>query len=151
MSAIHQTGWPADRPSVEVRFRCEVVAVKRAELIEQLAEILREEGFFVAPAQKWEKKIALLSRLQLQHEAFDRIVAHPSCPPVDIDRANGGRGRVVAVSSNPLFEAFVDAHRGRKYPPRQPLTIAEGRPSRAKPDAELKRNRKGLGRKAARA
>jgi hypothetical protein len=49
---IHKTAWDAAAPAVHVRFRCEVVSTTREGVLEQLAEILGGEGYFVS------KKIA---------------------------------------------------------------------------------------------
>ncbi|HMJ04771.1 MAG TPA: hypothetical protein VK474_00815 [Chthoniobacterales bacterium] len=107
MSGIHQIGWDTD--SVDVRFRCEVVAEERKALIEKLAEVLRAEGYFVAPAAQWEKTSELRKRLGLSHDSLHRIMTHPHCPPVDVDR---GAKRITAISSNPAFESFCRALRG---------------------------------------
>lgn len=148
---IRPTAWPAHKPSVEVRHRCEVVATTREGVVEQLVAILGAEGYFVSKKITWEKTGEFRKRLNLNHEALVHILESPVCPPVELHRGKGrqgAKGQLLAISSNPVFEAFVLALRG-KTPKRIPgvktwkpkTTIAEGRPSRRKPAHLLKRAR----------
>jgi hypothetical protein len=148
---IQRVAWPAAAPLTEVRFRCEVVSTTKEGLLDQFAEMMRAEGFFVAKAQEWEKTGEFRKRMNLAHDALQRILASPLCPPVDLHRGrgrNGVQGQLLAISSNPAFEAFVVALQGKtpkrvkgvKTKRRTP-TIAEGRPSRRKPENQLQRRR----------
>lgn len=119
---IRRTAWPADKPTVEVRHRCEVVATTRAGVVAQLVAILEAEGFFVSKKVKWEKTGEFRKRINLAHDALQRILASPLCPPVELHRGRGPKGRqgqLLAINSNPVFEAFVLALRG-KTPDRPP-------------------------------
>jgi hypothetical protein len=148
---VHKVAWPANQPLTDVRFRVEFVASTRDGLIEQLAEFMGAEGYFVSKKIAWEKTGDFRKRMNLAVEGLQRILASPLCPPVELHRGrgcNGHQGKLLAINSNPLFEAFVVALRGttpkrvkgvRK--PRGPKTIAEGRPSRRKPASELRRAR----------
>lgn len=145
---IHKTAWDAARPVTEVRFRCEVVSTTREGVIDQLAEILGGEGYFVSKKVAWEKTGEFRKRMNLAHEALQRILASPVCPLVELHRGRGQKGRqgqLLAINSNPVFEAFVVAARGKKpertKKPRSPRTVAEGRPSRRKPANQLQRSR----------
>jgi hypothetical protein len=146
---IRRTAWPASKPAVEVRHRCEVVATTRQGVVEQLVAILEAEGFFVSKKTAWEKTTDFRKRLNnLSHEALHRALNHPACPPVELHRARAGKGQLLAINSNPVFEAFLVALRG-KTPARVPgvrtwepkTTLAQGRPSRRKPAHLLKRAR----------
>jgi hypothetical protein len=141
---IRPTAWPAHKPAVEVRHRCEVVATTRQGVIDQLIEVLNVEGYFVSKKVQWEKTSAFRKRLDgMCHEALHRALRHPACPPVELHRARGGSGQLLAINSNPVFEAFILALRGKKQErkPPSPRTIAEGRPSRRKPANQLQRSR----------
>jgi len=148
---IQEVAWPACQPKTETRFRCEVVSTTKEGLLDQFAEMMRAEGFFVAKAQEWEKTGEFRRRMNLAHDALQRILASPLCPPVDLHRGRGRKGvqgQLLAISSNPAFEAFVVALRGKTpkrvkgvRKPRRTPTIAEGRPSRRKPASELQRAR----------
>ncbi len=144
---IHKTACDATQPAVQVRFRCEVIATTREGVIDQLTEILGREGYFVSKKVAWEKTTDFRKRLDdLSHEALHRALNHPSCPDVELHRARGGSGQLLAINSNPVFEAFVVALRGKTPSPRvrtwkPKTTIAEGRPSRRKPADKLQRAR----------
>lgn len=145
---IHKTACDASAPAVQVRFRCEVVATTREGVIEQLAEILGVEGYYVSKKVAWEKVGAYRKRIGLGHRMFHHLLKHPACPPVELLHGSG-RKQVLALNPNPVFEAFVVAVKGKRPAPRDPnapprrkhKTIAEGRPSRRKPDHLLKRPR----------
>jgi hypothetical protein len=137
---IRPTAWPSHKPSVEVRHRCEVVATTRQGVIDQLVEVLSAEGYFVSKKVAWEKTGEFRKRMNLNHEALLHILESPVCPPVELHRGKGWegqKGRLLAISSNPVFEAFVVALRG-KTPDR---SAPKPRPSRRKPAHLLKRAR----------
>src|SRR5207253_6423529 len=90
---IRRTAWPSNRPTVEVRHRCEVVATTRQGVIDQLVEVLSAEGYFVSKAVKWEKTCEFRKRMRLAHDALQRILASPVCPPVELHRGRGQKGR----------------------------------------------------------
>jgi hypothetical protein len=133
---IHRTAWDAAAPTVQVRFRCEVVSTTREGVIEQLAEVLGREGYFVSKKVAWEKNGDFRRRMNLNHEAFRKILDSPVCPPVELHRGNG-RKQILAINSNPVFEAFVVAIRGKTPAPRTP----KPRRSRRKPAHLLQRAR----------
>lgn len=132
---IHKTAWEAAMPAVQVRFRCEVVSTTREGVIDQLSEILGREGYLVSKKVAWEKIGAFRKRMNLAHDALHRILASRNCPPVELERGNA-RKQLLAINSNPIFEAFVVALRGKK-PARPPYK----RKSRAKPAHLLQRAR----------
>lgn len=145
---IQRVAWPANQPLTDVRFRVEFVAPTRDGLIEQLAEFMRAEGYFVSKKIAWEKTGEFRKRVNLGHDALQRILASPVCPPVELHRGRGRegvQGQLLAINSNPVFEAFVVALRGKKpereKKPRRTPTVAEGRPSRRKPAQLLQRAR----------
>jgi hypothetical protein len=43
---------------------------------------------------------------------FHKILAHPSCPPVELFLGSG-RKQVLAINPNPLFESFARAVKGK--------------------------------------
>lgn len=137
---IHKTAWEAAAPAVQVRFRCEVVSTTREGVLDQLAEILGGEGYFVSKKVTWEKTGEFRKRLNLNHEALVNVLESPVCPPVELHRGKGregAKGQLLAISSNPVFEAFVVALRG-KTPDRKP---PKPRRSRKKPEHLLQRAR----------
>lgn len=117
------------------RYGVEIQAATREGVVEQLAEILRTEGFFVSPSKSWEKLGDFLRRMAMSYDALYRILKAPLCPAVDLHRANGGKGRINAISANEIFESFCRAscapHKREK----------KSRPSRAKPEDQLQRRR----------
>jgi hypothetical protein len=149
---IQRIAYPANQPLTEVRFRLEFIAPTKEGLIEQLAAFMEGEGFLVSRKVAWEKTGDFRKRKELAHDALQRILTSPLCPPVELHRGRGRegiKGQLLAINSNPVFEAFVDALRGatpkrvrgvRK--PRKTPSVLEGRPSRRKPDSELLRARK---------
>ena len=145
--AIQRVAWPANQPLTEVRFRVEFIAPTRDGLIEQLANFMGEEGYFVSKKVEWEKIGSFRKRMKLAHEALHKILASPQCPPVELHRGSA-RKQLLAINSNPVFEAFVVALRGKKperakgvRKKRRSPTIADGRPSRRKPENQLQRRR----------
>jgi hypothetical protein len=149
---IHKTAWDAAAPAIHVRFRCEVVSTTREGVLDQLTEILGHEGYFVSKKITWEKTGEFRKRMNLNHEALVNALESPVCPPVELHRGKGregAKGQLLAISSNPVFEAFVVALRGKtptRAPaghakPRRTPSVAEGRPSRRKPADKLQRAR----------
>ena len=148
-SAVSLTGRSADdldrlATAIAIRYSISIEAPTRQGVIDQLAETLSAEGYFVSKKVAWEKNGEFRKRMNLSHEAFRKVLASPVCPPVELHRGSG-RKQILAINSNPVFEAFVVAIRGKKptraktWKPK--LTIAEGRPSRRKPTHLLKRAR----------
>lgn len=136
---IHKTAWDAAAPAVQVRFRCEVVSTTRQGVVDQFVAVLEAEGYFVSKKVAWEKTGDFRKRMKLAHDALQRILASPVCPPVELHRGRGQKGRqgqLLAINSNPVFEAFVAAARG-KSPDRPPWK----RKSRAKAAHLLQRAR----------
>jgi hypothetical protein len=133
--------------AIAIHYSISIEAPTRQGVIDQLAEILGAEGYFVSKKVAWEKTGEFRKRMKLPHKAFQKILASPVCPHVELHRGRG-RKQILAINSNPVFESFVLAIRG-KTPKRTPgvktwkpkNTIAEGRPSRRKPAHLLKRAR----------
>lgn len=137
---IHERRYATAAPAVQVRFRCEVVSTTREGVLDQFAEILGREGYFVSKKVVWEKTVDFRKRVGLAHDALHRILKLPVCPPVEVHRARNGKGPLLAINSNPVFEAFVAAAKG-KTPDRIGPHPKYKRPSRRKPARLLKRAR----------
>src|SRR5437588_8399415 len=97
--------------AIAIRHSITIEAATRQGVIDQIAEILGAEGYFVSKKVAWEKVGAFLRRLDLDHRKFHQLLKHPSCPPVELMHGSG-RKQILALNPNPVFEAFCLAVKG---------------------------------------
>lgn len=70
------------------------------------ATFLRERDYAIAKNREWESAQAFCQRLGICQHTMIRKLKDPRCPDVHVERYQNGKGRLRAISSNALFDAF---------------------------------------------
>lgn len=67
---------------------------------------LKARGYTVIKTTEQKETLAqFVKRLDICHETFYRSLDQPDCPQIEIRR--GGKGRIIWLISNPVFDEFV--------------------------------------------
>lgn len=95
----------------EIKFTLDVTAQSEEVLEKWAADYLKERGFnVVAPHGKWESVGDFKKRLKISYSTISRKVKETlNRPAVTIQR--GSQNRIVAILSNPDFDAYCVANK----------------------------------------
>lgn len=98
-----------------VLFTFTIEAPTEEALNAKFIELLRAQGYVVEQPRAWEKPIDLCRRLGIAGQTLSRKIRDPKRPHVDAHRS--ATGRILAIASNSLFDAFCVANKPKDQDP----------------------------------